>query len=103
MVSVLFVGLFVLAQISVTTYDIRIEDTQEQPDGTQNKKQQLKLAEAITSPLLQVNLNFQSFLLWEVAFEEDNEEKKSPLDTLVPSARKALKILFRKIISHNAP
>jgi hypothetical protein len=97
----ILLGLLVLTQSAIVPE--QIEDKQEQSDSQDNEKQQLSKAEAVPSTSLQINLDYQSYLLNEV-FHQDLEDQSAPIVKLtLPSAQKALKILFRRIISPNAP
>ncbi|GAB4232909.1 MAG: hypothetical protein Tsb0034_05900 [Ekhidna sp.] len=101
----LLLGLFVLAQTVPSTSVLdEAKDTTEQ-SGTKDdhKSQQLSISEAIPYSTVQINLNFQSFLLQEIATRENESENESPLNYLEKSATKAFKVLFNRIISTNAP
>jgi len=100
----LLIGLFVLVQSSHTQQDIRIKVVdKEQSDDSGQESQQLSLTEAVPFSVPQINLDFQSFLLEEVPFEKEPKEEDTGLDQWAPAAQKALKVLFRRIISPNAP
>lgn len=78
-------------------------DKQEQADTDEEELQQIEKAAAVPSSSLQINLDYQSYLLAEV-FYQDQEKGKTPVvKLLVLSSQKALKILFERIISPNAP
>ena len=91
-------------QSSYIQQEVEIKvDEQEQSDDTGEESQQLTLNEAVPFSVPQINLDFQSFLLEEVNFEEETEEKSTGLEAWAPAAQKALKVLLRRIISPNAP
>ena len=99
----LFIGFVVLAQNTISVQNQQNNDAQEQSEGDQSEEKQLVLSEAVPSSSLQINLDFQSFLLEEVTLDEEGEEQKASVKEWLPSAQKALKILFQRIISPNAP
>lgn len=100
----LIVGLFVLTQTVIySTPDTSNDPSKEQSDVPENGKQQLSLSEAVPSAITQINLDFQSFLIEEVEFDDDNSEVESPAKELISLSNKALKIILRRIISPNAP
>ncbi|MEM7297201.1 MAG: hypothetical protein AAF391_02920 [Bacteroidota bacterium] len=99
----LFIGFVVLAQNTISVQSQQHDDAQEQSDEDESEEKQLVLSQAVPSSTLQVNLDFQSFLLEEVTLDEEGEEQKASVLEWLPSAQKALKILFRRIISPNAP
>ncbi|WP_424962364.1 hypothetical protein [Ekhidna sp.] len=96
-------ALFVLTQ-SVFVQE-QSYDQQEQRDSEEEKgeTQQISKAEAVPTSSLQINLDYQSYLLNEVFFPDEDEYKSPAVKQILPSAQKALKILFRRIISPNAP
>ena len=99
----LVLALFVLAQ-SVYVQEHNF-DKQEQ-SGTDNEKketQQFSKTALVPTSSLQINLDYQSYLLNEVFFQDGDEGESPAIECIIPSAQKALKILFRRIISPNAP
>jgi len=100
----LFIGLFVLTQTTTTYTEVQSNnfEAEEQSDSGEETAQ-LNISEAVPSSGSQINVDFQSFLLGEVSFGEETKEKRSPLKVLSQSCQKALKVLFRRIISPNAP
>lgn len=99
----LLIGLFVLTQTVVPSIQHEKTEQTEQSSEEENSYQELKLSDAIPSSSLQINLDFQSFLLEEVTMSDDNEDGRALSELALPSAQKALKVLFRRIISPNAP
>ncbi|MEO9872831.1 hypothetical protein [Ekhidna sp.] len=95
------IALFVLTQAVIVTEENKENPEQEQSDKTEN--QQVGEAIAIPASSLQLNLDYQSYLVEEVFFQNENEENAPIVKSILPSAQKALKILFRRIISPNAP
>lgn len=94
-------ALFVLTQ-AVIVPD-QETDKQEQTDNENEEVQQFSKVTAVPSSSLQINLDYQSYLLTEV-FYQDEQENNTPVEKLIlPTTQKALKILFRQIISPNAP
>lgn len=85
------------------TYNEQAADTMEQSDNDNHQNERVQLADVIPTSSLQINLGFQSFLLEEVVLDEQEDEQVSTRDILVQSSQKALKVLFRRIISPNAP
>ncbi|MEQ9007648.1 MAG: hypothetical protein RLP12_07175 [Ekhidna sp.] len=81
----------------------QIEDKQEQSDTENSEKQQISKSAAVPSSSLQINLDYQSYLLNEVFYQDLEDEKNPVVKQCLSSAQKALKILFRRIISPNAP
>jgi len=97
----IFIGAFILTVSTVNvTYESK-KDTKEQSSSGE-RELQITRAEAITSSPGQINVEFQSFLLEEVVFVKDDDLKK-PVDILGDYTQKVFKILFRSIISPNAP
>lgn len=96
------IGVFVLTQTTVPTQAKPGQDQHEESDK-QTSNDQLTISEAVTSSGMQLNLGFQSILLQEVHTDEEAEDQSSLIERLIPSSQKALKILFRRIISTNAP
>lgn len=97
----IMLGLLVLTQSAFEPE--QIEDKQEQSDTEQNEKQQFSKSVAVPSSSLQINLDYQSYLLNEVFFQDLEDEKNPDVKLCLHSAQKVLKILFRRIISPNAP
>lgn len=95
------IALFVLTQAAIVPQPI--EDKQEQSDTEQEEKQQVTKSAAVPSSSLQINLDYQSYLLTEVFYQVLEKEKAPDAKVVLPSAQKALKVLFRRIISPNAP
>ncbi|MEP1035588.1 hypothetical protein [Ekhidna sp.] len=97
----IMLALFVLTQAAIVPE--QISDNQEQADSEENEAQLITKSAAVPSSSFHINLDYQSYLLTEV-FYQDLEREKVPFVKLqVPSALKALKVLFRQIISPNAP
>lgn len=71
-------------------------------DSGDSEKVVVKLTEAVQSTT-SINLNFQSFLLDEVLQTEDSEEYETAADYFHEAIKKHVRILFRLIISPNAP
>lgn len=92
-----------LTQTSNPSASTAFENAKEQSELPDKANQEIQLADAVPSASSQVNLDFQSFLLKEVAFIEAAEVQKSSVDLFVSSAQKALRVLLQKIISPNAP
>jgi len=102
----ILLALFVLTQ--AVYVPMQVADSYEQQgtsdteDDTQEPQQLTKTA-ALPSSLLQLNLGYQSYLLNEVFFFLEDEEKPTTFKQILPATQKALKILFQRIISPNAP
>lgn len=93
--------MFVLTQATIVPK--QASDKQEQSDKEHKEVQQVIKPAAIPSSSLQINLDYQSYLLEEV-FYQDQEKENAPVEKLIlPSVQKALKVIFRRIISPNAP
>lgn len=98
----LVLGLFVLTQAVIVPE--QITDKQEQSDSeSDDETPRITKSAAVPSTSLQINLDYQSYLLTEVFYQDLEEEKAPVIKLLVPSAQKALKVLFERIISPNAP
>lgn len=95
-------ALFVLTQAAIVPDQI-VPDKQEQSDAQEGSEQQITKAAAVPTSSFQINLDYQSYLLNEVFFQDREEGKTPVVKRLVPNAQKALKVLFRRIISPNAP
>ncbi len=98
----LIIGLFVITQSTVVSNVSSEQDPNEEAD-TEGQIEKIKASEAVTTSGSQINLGFQSILLSEVILDDKNEEKRSSRDLYVALTKKAFKILFRRIISTNAP
>ncbi len=94
-------ALFVLTQAAIVPE--QVDDKQEQTDSEEGESQQISKSAAVPSSSLQINLDYQSYLLTEVFYQDKEKEKAPFIKLLVPSAQKALKVLFGSIISPNAP
>ncbi|WP_436517933.1 hypothetical protein [Ekhidna sp. To15] len=94
-------ALFVLTQAAIVPE--QVADKQEQTDTEEDEVQQITKSAAVQSSSIQINLDYQSYLLTEVFYQDREKEKVPDVKLLVPSAQKALKVLFRSIISPNAP
>lgn len=84
---------------------IQIPQTMEEsaPDEEgANSTQQVKAIDAITYSS-QINVNHQSILVEELPEDEIEQEKNLEKNFVISYSSKALKILFRSIISSNAP
>ncbi len=95
------IALFVLTQAVIVP--VQTQDKQEQNDSEKSETPQIAKSEAVPSSSLQINLDYQSYLLTEVFYQDREEENAPTVKLILPSAQKALKILFRRIISPNAP
>ena len=96
-------SLFLLTQTDIIVVD-SYSDQQEQTESEeQESDDQLTISEAVTSSGPQINLGFQSFLMQELVQHEEEEDQRSSVRSFFDSTHKALKILFRRIISVNAP
>ena len=81
-------------------------DRQEQKssdEGEPQEQQQITKTQAVPSSSLQINLNYQSYLLNEVVFNDEESEKEEASSQILPATQKAIKILLQRIISPNAP
>lgn len=98
-------GLVLLQSLHVTAGYIEVHDEtgQKDKDSESAPETTISYSQAITNTSLQLNLEFESYLLNVVSFKEEENEKKTSTKFLAPSARKAIRILLRKIISPNAP
>lgn len=95
------IGLFVLTQAAIIPE--KAVDKQEQSDTESQENQQITKPAAVPSSSIQFNLDYQSYLLEEVFYKDEETENAPVVKQILPSAQKALKILFRQIISPNAP
>ncbi|MFT6867647.1 MAG: hypothetical protein ACJA08_002490 [Cyclobacteriaceae bacterium] len=84
---------------SFTAPSSTAEDTSENPESS---SQVITAIDAI-SYSSQINVSLHSILLEELPESEDNIEEELEENVVTFSASKALKILFRRIISPNAP
>lgn len=94
-------ALFVLTQAAIVP-DQHV-DKQEQTDNEETDNQQLTKAKAVQSSSYQINLDYQSYLLNEVFYQDQKQEKIPVTKLILPATQKALKILFQRIIAPNAP
>ena len=100
----LLVGLFVLMQTTVVPEAPSNNDQQEQSESdTDSSNEQTSISEAVPTSGSQIYLGYQSILLQVVTTAEDKEDNGTILEKVVPTTHKALKVLFRRIISPNAP
>ncbi len=100
----ILLGAFVFVQ---PAYIIpQIEDKQGQNDEKEaehDSESTVSQSQAIQNSSSQINLEFESYLLDEVTFKEEEDDKVSSADLVIPSIHTAIRILLRKIISPNAP
>lgn len=95
-------ALFVLTQAAIVPDQI-VPDKQEKNDSQEESEQQIAKAAAVPSSSFQINLDYQSYLLNEVFFQDQEKSKTPVIKRFIPNVQKALKVLFRRIISPNAP
>ncbi len=95
------IGLFVLTQAAVAPQ--YSADKQEQSDSKASENQQITKSAVVPTSTLQINLDYQSYLVSELFYQDDEDEKVPVVKTFLPATQKALKILFSRIISPNAP
>jgi hypothetical protein len=101
--GILISAIVLLQAAHVTTYEI---DGQEQSDQTESNEEAeiaISPSQAIPNSTSQINLGFDSYLLNEVTFNEEVDEKSSITDLIVPSVHKAIQVLLARIVSPNAP
>lgn len=99
----MLIGVLILSQTSAGTYAVDEEtDQKEQSEPSSAPADHSTISEAVPSPSSQVNLGFQYILLEEVLLEESQEEH-SVIDRVVAGTQNALQVIFRRIISPNAP
>lgn len=98
-------GIFVLTQASIVPESVyqKNQDASEQSDSDKDEVLQISESPAVPSSNLQINLDYQSYLVTEVIHQEEEKDKVQEEKLLLPAAQKALKVLFRRIISPNAP
>ncbi|WP_420576311.1 hypothetical protein [Ekhidna sp.] len=99
----LVLALFVLTQAVYVPEQSHDKQEQSDSDHEDQEVQQLSKTAAVPTSSFQINLDYQSYLLNEVFFQDEGEDKSPSVEYILPSAQKALKILFRNIISPNAP
>ncbi len=92
---------FVLTQAAIIP-DQHV-DKQEQAENEEADSQQLTVVTAVQSSSFQINLDYQSYLLTEVFYQDQNKEKAPVTKLILPATQKAFKVLFRRIIAPNAP
>ncbi len=95
------IGIFVLTQAVIIPNEQ--VDKQEQGESESDASQQISKSAIVPTSTLQINLDYQSYLVTELFYQDDEDEKVPVVKTLLPASQKALKILFRRIISPNAP
>jgi len=98
----LFIGAFVLSHS--TSYLIGNQGQTDKKEQTNDKddQQQIKLPDAVLSLPTQNTLNHQFFLLEELSVGRNNEDEDFLFKNPAPPGR-ALRVLFRQIMSSNAP
>lgn len=99
----IFVGLFLLTQTDVIVVDSNVDQQEQTESEEQGDQDQLSISEAVPSSGSQINLGFHSFLMQELVQHEEEDDQQSLEETIFGSTQKALKVLFRRIISVNAP
>ena len=100
----MLISLFVLSQTVVIERSTNGADQQEESKSSEKENtQQSSISEAVPTSTSQINLDFQSFLLVEMIFDEEARETYSFAEDLDHSIKKAIKVLLSKIISPNAP
>ncbi|NQZ75869.1 MAG: hypothetical protein HRT61_07110 [Ekhidna sp.] len=95
------IALFVLTQ-AVLVHE-QVEDRTEQSDTENEGQQQISKAAVSHSSSLQLNLDYQSYLLSEVFYQESIDEEAPISYKIASTFEKALRVIFRQIISPNAP
>ncbi len=81
------------------------QDQQQQTEQSENDDQkEVTVSQTQALPQVgQISLDFESYLLGEVTFREEKVSEKSVAGLIIPSTRKAIRVLLLKIISPNAP
>ncbi|MEM6829675.1 MAG: hypothetical protein AAGA66_06010 [Bacteroidota bacterium] len=80
------------------------EDTEQESDGANSEeKVSVVQPEAIPNSTSSVSLEASTYLLEELEYMEASDEETNSFQQVVQRIQKAIKILFRKIISPNAP
>lgn len=100
----IILSVFVLVQSSVVA-PLPTEN-QEQTDQKETEKEPtatVSKAQAIANSLSQINVSFDSYLLDVLTFTEAVDAKKSEYNLVVSGVNNAVRVLFGKIISPNAP
>ena len=100
----MLLGFFVLTQ---SVYDVpsNTADSQEQSaEDTANDLPDnvITQSKALTSSS-QIELGFESYLLDERSFDEEQQGKVIPHELIAPRIHKAIRILFSRVIAPNAP
>lgn len=99
-----FMALIVLTQsVHVPSGEV---DAQEQESSDEEKGQgkiEIVQSKALPGNSLQISLEFPSYLLEEVRYQTDKAGGDYSSEHVIERIQKAIKILFRKIISPNAP
>ena len=83
------------------TFEDADSKEQKSEESKDSEKQQITLADAVPSTPPQISFDYH-FLLIEPSREDSEEKQSNSFDVDIP-LEKALKILFRQIISPNAP
>ncbi len=104
----LFLGVALSAFLSLQVIHAESHkgDVQEQTDPKDDKtgsETTISLSQTIPNSASQINLGFDSYLLDEVTFSINNNEKPAVSELIKPRVHKAIRILLRKIVTPNAP
>ncbi len=79
------------------------QEQQDQTDSNTDSETSVSLPQTIPNSATQINLEFDSYLLDEVIFEEENNKKSTSAELITPRIHKAIRILLKRIITPNAP
>ncbi|MEQ9403162.1 MAG: hypothetical protein RIM99_06245 [Cyclobacteriaceae bacterium] len=100
----IILSVFVLTQsVQVATITTDIEKQTDQSESEKEAEASVVQSQAITNSTSQISLGFDSYLLDEVTFQEEESRRKISSELLIPTVHKAIWVLLRKIISPNAP
>ncbi len=97
----IMMAFFVLTQAAIVPD--QVSDKQEQTENGEGEEQQIAQLTAVPSSSLQINLDYQSYLLTEVFYQDLKKINFPGTKLILPSTQKALKVIFRRIITPNAP
>lgn len=96
-------ALIVLTQSVYAVYPAADVIEQQESDEQTSDESMVVQSKAIPNSSSQINLETESFLLEELNYDDESDDELNAGEFLIENVRKAVKILFRKIIAPNAP
>ncbi len=99
----MILGLFTGFVVLTSTIWAEKPTEQTEMDQSDAEKENISISPAVPHSTLQVNPGFQSYLLEEVVYREDEKKGKSVFDLIGFRIHKTIHALLHRIIVPNAP